>query len=144
MMFQCYILLLLLLLQHLLLLLLVQLLLLVMTVMQRPTDPAQGRPKVVGANETAKVAWSASRLWIQDTPPHASHMCDQRVGTAIVRRPGPRLCEGLVTFQQRDVVSLDTALCQWQAYVDTFRRHGWKILEVDSADNCPDAVFIEV
>jgi len=71
-------------------------------------------------------------------------MCDQRVGIAIVRRPGRRLCEGLVTFQERDVVSFETALCQWQAYVDTFRHHGWKILEVEPAEDCPDAVFIEV
>lgn len=71
-------------------------------------------------------------------------MCDQRVGTAIVRRPGPRLCEGLVTFQERDTVCFETALLQWQTYVHALRHHGWKILEVDAADDCPDAVFIEV
>ena len=57
---------------------------------------------------------------------------------------GPRLSEGLVTFLERDVVSFETALLQWQNYVDIFRLHGWKIVEVDSADDCPDAVFVEV
>ena len=57
---------------------------------------------------------------------------------------GPRLSEGLVTFLERDVVSFETALLQWQNYVDIFRLHGWKIVEVDPADECPDAVFIEV
>lgn len=71
-------------------------------------------------------------------------MCDQRIGTVIVRRPGPRLCEGLVTFQEREAVSFDAALVQWETYVDTFRLHGWKVVEVDPADDCPDAVFIEV
>jgi dimethylargininase len=71
-------------------------------------------------------------------------MCDQHVGTAIVRRPGPRVCEGLVTFQERDSVNAATALLQWLDYVETFRRHGWKIVEVEPADDCPDAVFIEV
>jgi dimethylargininase len=71
-------------------------------------------------------------------------MCDQRVGTVIVRRPGPRLCEGLVTFQERESVSFETAVVQWTAYVDTFRLHGWKVVEVEPADDCPDAVFIEV
>jgi dimethylargininase len=71
-------------------------------------------------------------------------MCDQRVGTAIVRRPGPLLAQGLVTFQERESVSVETALLQWHAYVDAFRNHGWSIIEVDPADDCPDAVFIEV
>ncbi len=71
-------------------------------------------------------------------------MCDQRIGTVIVRRPGPRLCEGLVTYQERENVSFDAALVQWETYVDTFRLHGWKVVEVDPADDCPDAVFIEV
>ena len=69
-------------------------------------------------------------------------MCDQHVGT--VRRPGPRVCEGLVTFQERESVNVETALLQWLDYVETFRRHGWKIAEVEPADDCPDAVFIEV
>jgi hypothetical protein len=56
---------------------------------------------------------------------------------------GPRLCEGLVTFQERETVNFESALLQWQCYVDIFRRHGWKIVEVDSADDCPDAVFVE-
>lgn len=49
----------------------------------------------------------------------------------------------LVTFQERESVNFETALLQWLDYVETFRRHGWKIVEVEPADDCPDAVFIE-
>ena len=62
---------------------------------------------------------------------------------ALVRRPGPRLTEGLVTHVDRVPVDLDLALIQWADYVDTLGQHGWETIEVDPADDCPDAVFIE-
>jgi dimethylargininase len=61
----------------------------------------------------------------------------------LVRRPGPRLPEGLVTHRERTEVDYSTALDQWTAYVATLDDNGWKAQHVDPADDCPDAVFIE-
>jgi dimethylargininase len=62
---------------------------------------------------------------------------------ALVRRPGPRLIEGLVTHQERTAVDVDAALVQWERYVAVLRATGWAIAEVAPADECPDAVFVE-
>ncbi|MGC2999037.1 dimethylargininase [Streptomyces sp. G35A] len=62
---------------------------------------------------------------------------------ALVRRPGPRLAEGLVTHVEREPVDVERAMEQWQAYTDALRTHGWQTVEVDPADDCPDAVFVE-
>ncbi|GAA0586259.1 N(G),N(G)-dimethylarginine dimethylaminohydrolase [Kribbella sandramycini] len=63
--------------------------------------------------------------------------------SALVRRPSPRLAEGLVTHIERTPVDLDLAVRQWQAYVDVLEQHGWTPVEVPPADDCPDGVFIE-
>ncbi|WP_043263686.1 dimethylargininase [Streptomyces sp. CT34] len=62
---------------------------------------------------------------------------------ALVRRPGPRLAEGLVTHVDRRPVDPVRALGQWEEYVRVLREHGWRITEVEPADDCPDAVFVE-
>ncbi|MEU5211436.1 dimethylargininase [Streptomyces sp. NPDC020742] len=62
---------------------------------------------------------------------------------ALVRRPGPRLAEGLVTHVDRRPIDPELALRQWEQYVRTLREHGWRITEVAPADDCPDAVFVE-
>ena len=62
---------------------------------------------------------------------------------ALVRRPGPRLTEGIVAHGERVPVNLELALLQWEVYVGTLQQHGWEIIEVPNADDCPDAVFIE-
>lgn len=62
---------------------------------------------------------------------------------ALVRRPGPRLAEGLVTHIDRRPVDPALALRQWESYVHTLREHGWRTTEVAPADDCPDAVFVE-
>ena len=62
---------------------------------------------------------------------------------ALVRRPGPRLPEGLLTHFERVDVDVDVATRQWHGYVDALDRHGWEIIEVPPADDCADAVFIE-
>ncbi len=62
---------------------------------------------------------------------------------ALVRRPGPRLSEGLVTHLLRTAIDPDLAQRQWCAYVDALRAEGWQIIEVAPADECPDAVFVE-
>ena len=62
---------------------------------------------------------------------------------ALVRRPGPRLDEGIVTFAHRRPIDLARALEQWSGYVDALAGAGWDIREVEPADDCPDAVFVE-
>lgn len=62
---------------------------------------------------------------------------------ALVRRPGPRLSEGLVTHLQRTPVDVDLALGQWRSYVDALGAAGWTCVEVPPLDDCPDAVFVE-
>ncbi len=62
---------------------------------------------------------------------------------ALVRRPSPRLAEGLVTHIARERVDHGLAVEQWEAYVEALDAHGWETLEVDPADDCPDSVFVE-
>src|SRR5437879_3858240 len=62
---------------------------------------------------------------------------------ALVRRPSPRLPEGLVTHLDRSPVDLDLARRQWEAYVAALGAHGWETIEVAPADDCPDGVFVE-
>jgi dimethylargininase len=62
---------------------------------------------------------------------------------ALVRRPSPRLPEGLVTHIDRSPVDLDLARRQWEAYVAALGAHGWETIEVAPADDCPDGVFVE-
>src|SRR3712207_385630 len=62
---------------------------------------------------------------------------------ALVRRPGPRLADGLVTHIPRTGIDGDLALRQWQGYVDALRAEGWETIEVPPADDCPDAGFVE-
>ena len=62
---------------------------------------------------------------------------------ALVRRPGPRLADGLVTHIERRDVDAELAMRQWQGYVGALAGHGWEVIEVPPADDCPDAVFVE-
>ncbi|MET7457296.1 dimethylargininase [Streptomyces sp. NPDC005574] len=62
---------------------------------------------------------------------------------ALIRRPGPRLAEGLLTHLERETVDTGLAAEQWEAYAEALRTHGWETVEVDPADDCPDAVFVE-
>ena len=65
------------------------------------------------------------------------------IAKALVRRPSPRLAQGLVTHIERSAIDLDLARSQWQGYVDALRSQGWETIEVDPAPDCPDSVFIE-
>jgi dimethylargininase len=62
---------------------------------------------------------------------------------ALVRRPSPRLAEGLVTHLERSLVDADVAVRQWEGYVRAFADAGWQVAEVESAPDCPDSVFVE-
>ena len=62
---------------------------------------------------------------------------------ALVRRPSPRLAEGLLTHLERVPVDVDLAVQQWHGYVAALQAEGWETLEVPPADDCPDSVFVE-
>jgi len=62
---------------------------------------------------------------------------------ALVRRPGARLAEGLVTHIERQPVDVGLAAEQWQQYVATLAANGWETVEVAPADDFPDSVFVE-
>jgi dimethylargininase len=68
---------------------------------------------------------------------------DVNVGTALVRRPGPRLADGIVTHIDRVPIDDRLAVAQWERYGEALRASGWHTIEVPPADDCPDAVFIE-
>ena len=62
---------------------------------------------------------------------------------ALVRRPSPRLPEGLVDHIERVPVDYDLAVKQWEQYVALLRRYAWETIEVARSDDCPDSVFVE-
>jgi dimethylargininase len=63
--------------------------------------------------------------------------------TALVRRPGPRLDEGIVSSAARVPVDVTLAVKQWLGYACALESAGWDLIEVPPADDCPDAVFVE-
>lgn len=62
---------------------------------------------------------------------------------ALVRRPSPRLAEGLLTHIERVPVDVDLAVRQWEGYVAALRAEGWETIEVPADPDCPDSVFVE-
>ncbi|MCU1397072.1 MAG: N(G),N(G)-dimethylarginine dimethylaminohydrolase [Acidimicrobiales bacterium] len=62
---------------------------------------------------------------------------------ALVRRPSPRLAEGIVTHIDRVPVNVALAERQWGAYVDALHGAGWETIEVPPAPDCPDSAFVE-
>lgn len=62
---------------------------------------------------------------------------------ALVRRPSPRLADGLLTHLDRTPIDVELAMRQWERYVAALRDEGWETVEVPPADDCPDAAFVE-
>lgn len=62
---------------------------------------------------------------------------------ALMRRPSPQLMDGVLTYQERQPVDAGLAERQWEAYRETFHRHGWETVEAPPAPDCPDSAFIE-
>jgi dimethylargininase len=62
---------------------------------------------------------------------------------ALVRRPSPRMAEGIVTHIDRTPVDAARAIGQHAAYVAALADAGWAIREVEPADALPDSAFIE-
>jgi dimethylargininase len=63
--------------------------------------------------------------------------------TALVRRPSPRLAEGIVTHIDRRPVDVALAMRQHDAYVAALESAGWRVRWLPPADDLPDAVFVE-
>jgi dimethylargininase len=63
--------------------------------------------------------------------------------TALVRRPSPRMDEGLVTHIDRTAVDVALAARQHAGYVRALEHAGWAIREVEPADELPDSAFVE-
>jgi dimethylargininase len=64
-------------------------------------------------------------------------------GTALVRPPGSRLAEGIVTHQRRVPVDVGLARAQHAGYADALAACGWRIAPVPDVEDCPDSVFVE-
>lgn len=64
-------------------------------------------------------------------------------GVALVRKPGPRISEGIVTHIGREPVDYERALAQHDAYVAALAEGGWRPAYADPADDLPDAPFVE-
>lgn len=62
---------------------------------------------------------------------------------ALVRRPSPRLAEGIITHIERESVDVELAFEQWGGYVQALVDTGWDTIEVPEAIDCPDAAFVE-
>jgi dimethylargininase len=62
---------------------------------------------------------------------------------ALVRRPSPRMAEGIVTHIDRTPVDGALAARQHAGYVSALEQAGWTIREVAPADELPDSAFVE-
>ncbi|MEU6780851.1 dimethylargininase [Nonomuraea angiospora] len=64
-------------------------------------------------------------------------------GLALVRKPGPRIAEGIVTHIQREPVDPERARHQHDAYVGALAAAGWQVTYAPDADELPDGPFVE-
>ena len=65
------------------------------------------------------------------------------LGVALVRRPGPKLADGLVARPRPEPIDLALAADQHARYRDALTAAGWRLAEAPPADELPDAVFVE-
>jgi dimethylargininase len=62
---------------------------------------------------------------------------------ALIRRPSPRIADGIVTHIERQPVDYDLARRQWDGYVRAMESAGWETIEVPGGEDFPDGAFIE-
>jgi dimethylargininase len=62
---------------------------------------------------------------------------------ALVRRPSPRMADGITTHIDRVPADGALAVRQHAAYVEAVARAGWSVREVSAADDLPDSAFVE-
>jgi dimethylargininase len=65
------------------------------------------------------------------------------LGVALVRRPGPKLADGLVARPRPEPIDVGLALDQHAGYRDALAAAGWRVVEAPPADELPDATFVE-
>jgi dimethylargininase len=64
-------------------------------------------------------------------------------GVALVRRPSPRLAEGIITHIVRTPVDADRAATEHDGYLAALSASGWTPVEVPDGEPHPDGVFVE-
>ena len=64
-------------------------------------------------------------------------------GTSLIRPPGSRLAEGIVTHIDRTAVDVALARAQHAGYAEALTASDWTVRPVPGADDCPDSVFVE-
>jgi N-dimethylarginine dimethylaminohydrolase len=64
-------------------------------------------------------------------------------GAALVRPPGARFADAIVTHVERRPVDLGLAERQHAAYTAALEAAGWEIVALPPADELPDSVFVE-
>lgn len=62
---------------------------------------------------------------------------------ALVRRPSPRLGDGIVTHVDRRPVDAELAARQHDAYIAALESAGWNVRYLPPEDDLPDGVFVE-
>ena len=62
---------------------------------------------------------------------------------ALIRRPSPRISEGIVTHIERQPVDYGLAREQWAGYVRALESAGWETIEVPGGEEFPDGAFVE-
>lgn len=60
-----------------------------------------------------------------------------------MRRPSPRLADGLHRDEPVEPIDPELAQRQWVGYMRALQSRGWGMVEAPPADDCPDGVFIE-
>jgi hypothetical protein len=103
------------------------------------------------ADQVQKLSFVGSNCLLLKSPgaarragvPKNSKVADMTGRKALVRRPGPRLHEGIVGRIERVAVDYALAVKQWDRYVALLRQYEWDTMEVAPADDCPDSVFVE-
>lgn len=70
-------------------------------------------------------------------------MVERVQGTVLVREPGDRLADGIVTHIERQSVDVPLARRQHDAYVAALSAAGWRVRQVPPAPEHPDSVFVE-
>jgi dimethylargininase len=71
------------------------------------------------------------------------HIEEGKSQRALVRRPGTRVAQGIVTHIERHPVDVGRALDEWAAYCEALAHAGWVVVEVEPDEDCPDSVFVE-
>src|SRR5207245_6011921 len=68
---------------------------------------------------------------------------DVTMKRALIRRPSPRIADGIVTHIERQPVDFTLAREQWDGYVRAVEAAGWETIEVPGGEEFPDGAFIE-